>query len=115
MPRRMAFYDFTDPAIAPQAVSAAMSVFGGAILVVSGGLFLTVLLRGLRAPRIEPGAYRFSVAVHQPRTVPMALNGFGLWLTLMVGLTVVNYGFPIAQLLTTPGNAVPAVMIGSQR
>ena len=33
--------------------------------------------------------------------VPAALNGFGLWLGLMVGLTIVNYGFPIAQLLAT--------------
>ena len=51
----------------------------------------------------EPGAYRFSVAVHPPRTLPAALNGFGLWLGLMVGLTIVNYGFPIAHLLATAG------------
>ncbi len=114
MPRRMAFYDFTDPVIAQQAASAIMSVFGGAILVLSGLLFITVLVRGQRAPRVEPGAYRFSVAVHEPQRVPAALNGFALWVGLMIALTVVNYGFPIARLLALPGTAVPAVVIGSQ-
>ena len=108
MPRRMAFYDYTDPAIAAQATWVTMSVIGGAILVMSGALFLIVLARGQTALRAEPGAYRFSVAVHPPRSLPAALNGFGLWLGLMVGLTIVNYGFPIAHLLATPGTAVPA-------
>jgi cytochrome c oxidase subunit 1 len=32
----------------------------------------------------------------------------------MIGLTVTNYGFPIAALLTRTGIAVPAVYVGSQ-
>jgi cytochrome c oxidase subunit I len=112
MPRRMAFYDYTDPALAAEAASVVMSVLGGAILVVSGALFLLVLARGQAAPRVEPGTYRFSVARHPPRTLPAALNGFGLWLGLMIGLTVLNYGFPIAYLMTTGGRAVPAVYVG---
>jgi cytochrome c oxidase subunit I len=115
MPRRMAFYDYSDPAIAAQAASVTMSVIGGAILVLSGALFLIVLVRGQMAARIEPGFYRFSVAVREPRTVPAALNGFGLWLGLMVALTIVNYGFPIAHALATPQTGVPAVMIGVRR
>ena len=111
MPRRMAFYDYTDPAIARMASSVLISVAGGAILVVSGILFLVVLIRGQMAPRVEAGAYRFSVALHEPRAVPVALNSFGLWLGLMVGLTLVNYGFPIARLVAVP-EAVPAVFIG---
>jgi cytochrome c oxidase subunit 1 len=114
MPRRMAFYDYSDPAIAPQAIWVTMSVIGGAILVLSGVLFLIVLARGQTAPRTEPAAYRFSVAVHPPRALPAALNGFGLWLSLMVGLTIVNYGFPIAHLLATPGTAVPAINVGAR-
>jgi cytochrome c oxidase subunit 1 len=112
MPRRMAFYDYSDPAIAAQAPWVTMSVIGGAILVVSGVLFLLVLARGQSTQRVQPGTYRFSVAVHPPRSLPAALNGFGLWLGLMVGLTIVNYGFPIAHLLVTPGTAVPAVNVG---
>ncbi len=115
MPRRMAFYDYTDPVIAAQAASVVMSVVGGLILVVSGTLFLLVLARGQWAPRNQPGAYRFSVATHPPRTLPAALNGLGLWVGLMLALTIVNYGFPIAHVLAIPGTAVPAVPVGSAR
>ena len=47
--------------------------------------------------------------------LPAALNGFGLWLGLMVGLTIVNYGFPIVHLLATPGTAVPAIDVGARQ
>jgi cytochrome c oxidase subunit I len=92
-----------------------MSVVGGAILVVSGALFLIVLARGQMAARTEPGAYRFSMAVHQLRTMPAALNGFGLWLGLMFALTIVNYGYPVVNLLATPGTAVPAITMEGRR
>jgi cytochrome c oxidase subunit 1 len=115
MPRRMAFYDYTNPEIAPEAAPVIMSVIGGAILVVSGALFFLVLLCGQFAPRVEPEAYRFSIAVRPPRTVPAALNGLGLWLGLMIALTIVNYGFPIAHAIATPGTAVPAIMVGERR
>jgi cytochrome c oxidase subunit I len=111
----MAFYDYSDPAIAPQALSVIMSTVGGAILVVSGFLFLAVLIRGHRSPRVAPGTYRFSVAVHEPDRVPAVLNGHGLWLGLMVGLTILNYGFPIVHLLATPQTSVPAVFVGAER
>ena len=115
MPRRMAFYDYTDPQIAPEAPFVDLSVVGALILVVSGILFLTVLVRGQFAPRVAPAAYRFSVALHAPRSLPAALNGLGLWLALMIGLTVVNYGFPIVHLIAARGGAVPAVIIGAIR
>ena len=115
MPRRMAFYDYTNPEIAPEAAPVIMSVIGGAILVVSGALFFLVLLRGQFAPHVEPEAYRFSIAVRPPRAVPAALNGLGLWLGLMIALTIVNYGFPIVHAIATPGTAVPAIMVGERR
>ncbi len=111
MPRRMAYYDYTDPALAGQALPVIASVLGGAILVVSGVLFVTVLLRGHLAPAIDPGTYRFSVAAHQPRTMPVALNSLGLWVSLMLVLTVINYGFPIVHLMTTPQTSVPAIHV----
>jgi cytochrome c553 len=37
------------------------------------------------------------------------LNGFAIWVTMMIALTVVNYGFPIAQLVTLKETSVPAV------
>ena len=78
-------------------------------------LFLAVLIRGQMASRREEGSYRFATAVHPPATVPVALNSFGLWLALMVGLTVVNYGFPIGQLLALSDTNVPAVYVGAER
>ncbi|MGE8580638.1 MAG: b(o/a)3-type cytochrome-c oxidase subunit 1 [Burkholderia contaminans] len=115
MPRRMAFYDYGDPQIAHQAASVIMSVIGGFILVVSAVLFFVVLIRGHRAQRTSVEQYTFSRAVHEPRTIPVALNSFALWLALMIGLTLVNYGYPIAQLLARSDTSVPAVPIGAQR
>jgi cytochrome c oxidase subunit 1 len=115
MPRRMAFYDYADPALAGQGASVMMSVVGGAILVVSAVLFLTVLIGGHRAPRTDPGEYRFSVALHEPRMVPAALNGLGLWVGLMLMLTVINYGFPIAHLMALRDTAIPVVRVGGSK
>ncbi len=115
MPRRMAYYDYSDPQIAAQAIWVVISVIGGLILVVSAILFFVVLIQGHRSPAAPPEEYRFSTPVHEPRTVPIALNGFALWLTLMIALTVTNYAYPIAQLLIGGGTSVPAVQIGGQR
>ena len=63
----------------------------------------------------EAGAYRFAVPLHMPARIPAALNSFGLWLALMIGLTVVNYGYPIAQLMVLKETNVPAVYVGASR
>ena len=52
---------------------------------------------GVGVPSDDPPPYTFSQAVHAGGA-PLALNGLGLWVAMMVGLTVVNYGFPIAQI-----------------
>ena len=114
MPRRMAYYDFTDPAIAPQALSVTISVIGGFILLISGILFLIILARGMRAPAFDAGTYRFSRAVHESTTVPLGLNSHGLWIALMIGLTITNYGFPILALAARSDTSVPAVYVGAQ-
>jgi cytochrome c oxidase subunit 1 len=114
MPRRMAYYDYSAPALSPDALWVTVSAFGGFILLASGLLFLLVLIRGQLARRAEPEPYRFARAIHPPAAVPAALNGFTLWVALMIGLTVTNYGFPILQLAVRPGGAVPAVYIGAQ-
>jgi cytochrome c oxidase subunit 1 len=115
MPRRMAFYDYTDPQIAAQAIWVAMSAVGGVILVISAILFFVILYRTQRGPRITVTEYRFATAVHEPKTLPVALNSFGLWLALMIGLTIANYGYPIGELLSHPETSVPAVPIGGPR
>jgi cytochrome c oxidase subunit I len=113
MPRRMAYFDFSNPAIAPEAVWAAMSVFGGLILLAAGLLFVFILVRGHIGPAVAVETYQFSEALHPPTALPAALNGYALWVALMIGLTVTNYGFPVAALLTRTGMSVPAVYVGS--
>ncbi|CAN7545208.1 b(o/a)3-type cytochrome-c oxidase subunit 1 [Trinickia sp. LjRoot230] len=115
MPRRMAYFDYSNPAIAPEAWTVIMSLIGALVLVVSTALFLIVLARGHRGARAVPPKFEFATAVHPPVTLPVALNGFGLWIALMIGLTVVNYGYPIAQLLVLKQSSVPAVWIGGPR
>jgi cytochrome c oxidase subunit 1 len=115
MPRRMAYFDYSDPALSGDAFSVALSAFGGFILLASGILFLAVLIRGQMAQPVKLEPYRFARAIHPPAAVPAALNGFGIWVALMVGLTITNYGYPILQLALRPGGAVPAVYVGVQR
>jgi cytochrome c oxidase subunit 1 len=109
MPRRMAYFDYNNPALAPQAVSVIISVIGGFLLVASAVLFVLVLVKGHLAKRIVLPEFQFSMAVHQPSRLPVALNSFSLWLALMIGLTVINYGFPVSQLITLRQTSVPAV------
>lgn len=113
MPRRMAYYDYTDPAIHPQAWAVVASVIGGLLLVISAAIFLWILARARRNEALA-APYSFSRAVHLSPTAPAALNSFGLWLALMIGLTVVNYGFPIAQLWSLPNASVPVIPIGGK-
>ena len=115
MPRRMAYFDYSDPAMTPEAVWVSLSACGAFIVVASGVLFFVVLVRGHMAPRSEIEPYRFAVAVHPPVSVPAALNGYAVWVALMIGLTVTNYGYPILQLALRHDTSVPAVYVGEQR
>ena len=111
MPRRMAYYDYTHPALQAQAWTVTASALGGAVLVVSAALLVYVLWRsGRRAG--TPETFRFSLPVHAAARVPAALNGFALWVGLMIELTLVNYGFPIAQLAVLKETSVPAARVG---
>lgn len=112
-PRRMAYYDYTHPLLAPQAITVSMSTFGGLILVISAALFIYILATPKRQD--APAApFAFSQAVHPNARVPAALNGFALWVAMMIALTVVNYGYPILQLAITPDASVPIVPIGAR-
>jgi len=114
MPRRMAYFDYSNPEIAPQALAVIITFVGGLILVISGLLFLLVLLGGHRSLRIDLPEFRFSQAAHHEGRLPAALNSYALWLALMIGLSVVNYGYPISQLMALKQTSVPAVPVGSQ-
>ena len=115
MPRRMAYYDYAHPDIAPEAWTVLMSVVGGALLVLSGLLFIYILVSVFRQARQEIPVYRFSQPLHQVTSVPRSLNGLGVWFALMVALTLVNYGFPIWQLAHIRTTSVPAVFVGGRQ
>lgn len=112
MPRRMAYFDYSHPEIAPQAITVVITFIGGLLLVLSGLLFLLVLLRGHRAGAVALPAFRFAEPVHATSRLPLALNGYALWLALMIGLSLLNYGYPIAQLMALKETSVPAVAVG---
>ena len=112
MPRRMAYFDYGDPALAAQAIYVTAAFFGGLLLVASAILFVVVLVRGHMGSRIALPEFRFSAPVHAVTRVPVALNSYALWIALMVGLTVVNYGYPIVQLMSLEQTSVPAIPVG---
>jgi cytochrome c oxidase subunit 1 len=112
MPRRMAYYDYTHPDLHPQAWTVIVSTLGGFVLVLSALLFVFILLRA-RKTEAAPAPFTFSIAVHPGIKAPVALNGFGLWVGMMIALTVVNYGFPIAQLAMLKETNVPAISVGT--
>jgi cytochrome c oxidase subunit 1 len=112
MPRRMAYFDYTNPEIAPQAITVILSTIGGLLLVISGILFLLVLLRGHRSRMVELPEFRFAQPVHASGRLPAALNSYAIWLALMIGLSLVNYGYPIAQLVALKQTSVPAIPVG---
>ncbi|KAF1045024.1 cbb3-type cytochrome c oxidase subunit I [Xylophilus sp.] len=115
MPRRMAYYDYTHPDIHPQAWTVTVSALGGFVLLASGILLVWTLARARRGPPGAPvPAFTFSRAAHPGAHTPAALNGFGLWVAMMIGLTVVNYGYPIAQLAVLKEAYVPVIPIGSR-
>jgi cytochrome c oxidase subunit 1 len=42
------------------------------------------------------------------------LNSYAIWVALMIGLTITNYGYPILTLVTRQDTSVPAVYVGAQ-
>ena len=95
-------------ALAPQAIWVSISAIGGFVLVFSAVLLIFVLIASLRGPAVEIAPLRFSLAVKPPRRLPASLNGFGVWVLLVVALTVANYGYPLAQFLFLSDTGVPA-------
>ena len=114
MPRRMAYYDYTHADIQSQAWTVTASAVGGFILLVSGVILVYILATVRKAPSTAVEPFTFSRDAHPAGATPVALNGFGLWVAMMIALTVVNYGYPIAQLASLKEASVPVIPIGSR-
>jgi cytochrome c oxidase subunit 1 len=114
MPRRMAYYDYTHPDIQPQAWTVTASAIGGFVLLASGILLVYILATAHRrkAAAVEP--YAFSRTTHATAHTPALLNRFSLWVAMMIGLTLINYGYPIFQLAALEEASVPIIPIGSR-
>jgi cytochrome c oxidase subunit 1 len=107
----MAYFDFSNPALAPQAIWVSLSAVGGFVLVFSALLLIGVLVAAHRGPVTVVPPLTFSLAVHPPRTLPASLNGFRIWVLLVLALTVANYGYPLAQFLFLQDTGVPAYRV----
>ncbi len=103
--RRVAHFDYADPAIAGWAPWVDASVVGGVILLVSAAMFVANLLAfyadATVALRPVP-PQRYAIAAHPPARVPAMFNGFGMWNVVVLVLMLCAYGYPIAQSFILP-------------
>jgi len=113
-PRRMAYYDYTNAALASQGVWVSISAFGGFVLLFSAVLLIGVLIASHRAPAAAVAPLQFSLALEPPRHLPPSLNSFGIWALLVLALTVANYGYPLVQFVFLNRTAVPAFQVTTE-
>jgi cytochrome c oxidase subunit 1 len=107
--RRVAQFDYSDPAIAWWAPWMIASLIGGAMLVVSAILFIGNLLSfHIKRARVLPAApLEYAVALHPKARIPAVLNGFALWNVFVLILMAAAYAYPIAQsFIINPPQAV---------
>jgi cytochrome c oxidase subunit 1 len=112
-PRRMAFYDYHNPAIAPQAPYVMVSTLGGIIILLSAVLLVVNLFATHFQPKtVLENRVGFALPVNPPARVPRVLNGFAFWNTLLLALVVVNYGLPLTQFLFFKHNPTAPFPVG---
>jgi cytochrome c oxidase subunit I len=96
-PRRIATFDYANPAIAYWQPWTFVSMFGGYLMLASALLFVWNIATLYRGRTIADQRMAYAVAVYPPTRLPNALNGFALWNWLVLFLMVVAYGYPLAQ------------------
>ena len=106
-PRRMAYYDWSNPTLAAQGPLVSASAVGGFVLLLSAILLIVILVRSRHGERVEAGPLSYARALDDAVPLPTTLNGLGVWVGLMIALTAVNYGYPIAQSFFLQHNSVP--------
>jgi len=106
--RRVANFNYADPIIAGWGPWVIVSFAGGLLLLTSAVLFVRNLAVLHRGPAAALQRQLYALAVHPPRHVPAALNGFGLWNVLVLVLMLLAYGYPIAQFMIAPS---PSAMV----
>jgi len=107
--RRVAQFDYADPAISWWSPWMVISLAGGVMLFVSGALFIWNLasFHFKRDGVGKPGPVQYATALHPGVSVPAALNGFALWNAFVLLLMAAAYAYPIAQFfIINPPQAV---------
>jgi cytochrome c oxidase subunit 1 len=107
-PRRVATFDYSDPAIARIAPLVTLSVVGGLILLTSAIILIYILLRTQFGAPALAQRLRYALAVNPPVRVPAALNSFGMWNGILAVLMLLAYGYPIGQFFLLKNHAAPA-------
>jgi len=107
-PRRVAVFDYSDPAMAPIAPLVILSVIGGLILLSSAILLIFILVRSQFGEKTVTEKLRYALAVNPPEHVPASLNSFGLWNAILAVLMLVAYGYPVGQFFLLRSHSVPA-------
>jgi cytochrome c oxidase subunit 1 len=103
--RRVAHFNYSDPALAWWGPWVVVSLAGGVLLLASAFLFVSNLARlheRQAQPAAPPIAVAYALPLHPLTRVPAALNGFALWNVLVLILLIVAYGWPIAQFAVNP-------------
>src|SRR6516165_11368080 len=106
--RRVANFNYDNPIIASWGPLVIVSLAGGLVLLASALLFVRNLAVVHRSPSHALQRPLYALAVHPPRQVPAALNGFGLWNVLVLVLMLLAYGYPVAQFVIAPS---PSAMV----
>jgi cytochrome c oxidase subunit I len=112
-PRRIAIFDYSVPLVARMGPLVIISVIGALILLFSAILLITILVRSHFGVRVAEEPMRYALAVNPPQHVPAALNGFGLWNTIVLVLMLFAYGYPIGQFFFLKHHSVPAIEAAS--
>jgi cytochrome c oxidase subunit I len=112
-PRRIAIFDYSVPLVARMGPLVIISVIGALILLFSAILLITILVRSHFGVRVAEEPMRYALAVNPPQHVPAALNGFGLWNSIVLVLMLFAYGYPIGQFFFLKHHSVPAIEAAS--
>ncbi|MGA7323225.1 MAG: cbb3-type cytochrome c oxidase subunit I [Rhodomicrobium sp.] len=106
-PRRVAWFDYSDPLNAPMKWLDIVTTIGGLILLISAILFIAVLIRSQLGERGATEPVRYALAVNPPRQVPASLNNVLIWNVILAVFVVFAYGWPIGQFFFIKPHSVP--------
>ncbi len=106
--RRVANFNYNDPIISGWGPWVIASFVGGLVLLASAVLLIRNLVVLHRSERRFVPHPIYTLAIHPVRSVPAALNGFGIWNALLVVLMIASYALPIGQFFVAPS---PGAMV----